>query len=53
MRVVQEGFPTAVYGRLLALVLGGFAARAGEGALRRDLAYLAAAARPGPARAAA
>ena len=53
VRVVQEGCPTAVYGRLLALVLGGFAAQAGEGALRRDLAYLAAATRPGPASAAA
>ena len=41
--VVQEGTVTAPYGRLLALVFGGLAARTVEGALRRDLADLAAA----------
>lgn len=40
--VVQEGVVTAPYGRLLALLLGGLAARTVEGALRRDLADLAA-----------
>ncbi|MDG4791370.1 SRPBCC domain-containing protein [Micromonospora sp. WMMD1102] len=40
--VTHEGVPTGRYGRLLAVVLGGLAARAGEGALRRDLADLAA-----------
>ncbi|MFY1674786.1 SRPBCC family protein [Plantactinospora sp. WMMB334] len=39
--VSHEGAPTARYGRLLAVVFGGLAARAGEGALRRDLADLA------------
>jgi uncharacterized protein YndB with AHSA1/START domain len=43
---VQEGVVTAPYGRLLALVFGGLAARTVEGALRRDLADLAAATRP-------
>ncbi|MFC7549787.1 SRPBCC family protein [Plantactinospora sp. GCM10030261] len=38
---VQEGGPTATYGRLLALMFGGLAARTVEGALRRDLADLA------------
>jgi uncharacterized protein YndB with AHSA1/START domain len=42
--VIQEGSPTTPYGRLLALVFGGLAARAVEGALRRDLTDLAAAA---------
>jgi hypothetical protein len=42
--VVQEGSPTTPYGRLLALVFGGLAARAVEGALRQDLIDLAAAA---------
>ncbi|RKR88941.1 polyketide cyclase/dehydrase/lipid transport protein [Micromonospora pisi] len=41
--VVQEGSVTAPYGRLLALVFGGLAARTVEGVLRRDLADLAAA----------
>lgn len=40
--VVQEGSPTTPYGRLLALVFGGLAARAVEGALRQDLIDLAA-----------
>ncbi|MGW4462444.1 SRPBCC family protein [Micromonospora sp. NPDC004704] len=40
--VVQEGAVTAPYARLLALVFGGLAARTVEGALRRDLADLAA-----------
>ena len=42
--VVQEGTPTAPTGRFLALVFGGLAARTVEGALRRDLDDLAAAA---------
>ncbi|MCM0674493.1 SRPBCC family protein [Micromonospora phytophila] len=42
--VEQEAVPTAPYGRVVALLLGGLAARAVEGALRRDLADLAAAA---------
>lgn len=42
--VTQEGTPTSPYGRLLALVFGGLAARAIEGALRQDLADLATAA---------
>ncbi|MFY1689401.1 SRPBCC family protein [Plantactinospora sp. WMMB782] len=45
--VTHEGVPTGRYGRLLAVVLGGLAARAGEGALRRDLADLAATATAG------
>ncbi|MFI7431041.1 SRPBCC family protein [Micromonospora sp. NPDC049836] len=44
--VEQEAAPTAPYGRVLALILGGLAARAVEGALRRDLADLARAVRP-------
>ena len=47
MTVVQDGGPTAPYGRFLALMFGGLAARTVEGALRRDLADLAAAAQPG------
>jgi uncharacterized protein YndB with AHSA1/START domain len=43
--VTQEAVPVAPYGRVVAFLLGGLAARAGEGALRRDLADLAAAAR--------
>jgi hypothetical protein len=39
--VVQEGAPTAPYGRFLALVFGGLAARTVEGALRQDLTDLA------------
>ncbi|MEO3925406.1 SRPBCC family protein [Micromonosporaceae bacterium B7E4] len=39
--VSHQGVPTARYGRLLAVIFGGLAARAGEGALRRDLADLA------------
>ncbi|MEN3611194.1 SRPBCC family protein [Plantactinospora sp. ZYX-F-223] len=46
--VSHEGVPTARYGRLLAVVFGGLAARAGEGALRRDLADLATATATGP-----
>ncbi|MGW4943865.1 SRPBCC family protein [Actinoplanes sp. NPDC004185] len=42
--VVQDGTPTAPAGRFLALVFGGLAARTLEGALRRDLEDLAAAA---------
>lgn len=42
--VVQDGSPTAAAGRLLAFVFGGLAARTVEGALRRDLEDLAAAA---------
>ncbi|MCZ7435015.1 SRPBCC family protein [Micromonospora sp. WMMC241] len=42
--VQQEAVPTRPYGRVLALILGGLAARAVEGALRRDLADLALAA---------
>lgn len=42
--VVQDGTPTAVAGRFLAFVFGGLAARTVEGALRRDLDDLAAAA---------
>ena len=42
--VIQDGNPTAPAGRLLALVFGGLAARTVEGALRRDLDDLAAAA---------
>jgi hypothetical protein len=42
--VIQDGTPTAPAGRLLALVFGGLAARTVEGALRRDLDDLAAAA---------
>ncbi|WP_369916037.1 hypothetical protein [Plantactinospora sp. KBS50] len=41
--MIQEGGPTAAYGRLLALMFGGLAARTVEGALRRDLTDLAAA----------
>ncbi|MEV0001281.1 SRPBCC family protein [Micromonospora sp. NPDC050980] len=44
--VRQEAVPTRPYGRVLALILGGLAARAVEGALRRDLADLALAAGP-------
>ncbi|MFE9693490.1 SRPBCC domain-containing protein [Micromonospora sp. NPDC005806] len=44
--VEQEAVPTAAYGRMLALIFGGLAARAVEGALRRDLADLALAAGP-------
>lgn len=52
--VVQEGAPTGPYARFLALVFGGLAARTVEGALRRDLADLAAVAtRSGGAAAAA
>lgn len=40
--VEQEAIPTARYGRLLALLLGGLAARTGTGAFRADLADLAA-----------
>ncbi|MEU4478202.1 SRPBCC family protein [Micromonospora sp. NPDC023966] len=48
--VEHEAVPTRAYGRVLALILGGLAARAVEGALRRDLADLALAV--GPARSA-
>lgn len=41
---VQEGMPTTPYGRFLALIFGGVAARAVEGALRQDLTALARAA---------
>ncbi|MGC4895016.1 SRPBCC family protein [Micromonospora sp. DT31] len=46
--VEQKAMPTRPYGRVLALILGGLAARAVEGALRRDLADLARAAGPAP-----
>ncbi|SCL20872.1 Polyketide cyclase / dehydrase and lipid transport [Micromonospora nigra] len=42
VRLTQEAVPTAPFGRAVALLLGGLAARAVEGALRRDLADLAA-----------
>ncbi len=42
--VVQDGTPTAPAGRFLALIFGGLAAETAEGALRRDLDDLAAAA---------
>ena len=42
--VIQDGTPTAPAGRFLSLVFGGLAARTLEGALRRDLEDLAAAA---------
>lgn len=42
--IVQDGTPTAPGGRLLAMVFGGLATRTVEGALRRDLDDLAAAA---------
>ncbi|MEU7654734.1 SRPBCC family protein [Micromonospora taraxaci] len=42
--VTQEAVPIDPYGRVVALLLGGLAARAVEVALRRDLADLAAAA---------
>ncbi|WFE51428.1 MULTISPECIES: SRPBCC family protein [unclassified Micromonospora] len=45
--VAQEAVPTDPYGRVVALLLGGLAARAVEVALRRDLADLAAAASVG------
>jgi hypothetical protein len=41
---IQEGNPTAPSGRFLALIFGGLAAETAEGALRRDLDDLAAAA---------
>ena len=44
VHVVQDGTPTAPAGRFLAFVFGGLAARTVEGALRRDLDDLAAAA---------
>ncbi|TNH31035.1 SRPBCC family protein [Micromonospora orduensis] len=47
--VTQEAVPTAPYPRVVALLLGGLAARAVEVALRRDLADLTAAARPSSA----
>ncbi|RKN38860.1 SRPBCC family protein [Micromonospora endolithica] len=43
--VTQEAVPVAPYGRVVAFLLGGLAARAVEGALRRDLADLVAATR--------
>jgi len=42
--VVQDGMATAPAGRFLALIFGGLAAGTAEGALRRDLDDLAAAA---------
>lgn len=42
--VVQDGSPTAAVGRFLSLIFGGLAAERAEGALRRDLDDLAAAA---------
>lgn len=43
--VEQQAVPIAPYGRVVALLFGGLAARAVQGALRRDLADLAAAVR--------
>ncbi|WP_025617464.1 SRPBCC family protein [Salinispora cortesiana] len=43
--VTQEAIPSGARGRIVAFLLGGLAARAVAGALRRDLAELAAAAR--------
>ncbi|MEH1055777.1 SRPBCC family protein [Micromonospora sp. CPCC 206171] len=43
--VEHQAVPIAPYGRVVALLFGGLAARAVEGAIRRDLADLAAAAR--------
>lgn len=42
--VVQDAIPAVAWGRMLALLFGGLAARAVEGAIRNDLAELAAAA---------
>jgi hypothetical protein len=42
--VTQDGTPTAPAGRFLAWIFGGLAAETAEGALRRDLDDLAAAA---------
>ncbi|MFJ6196024.1 SRPBCC family protein [Micromonospora sp. NPDC092111] len=42
--VEHQAVPTAPYGRVLALLFGGLAARAVDGAIRRDLADLAVAA---------
>ncbi|MFF0150858.1 SRPBCC family protein [Micromonospora sp. NPDC005203] len=50
--VTQEAVPTAPYGRVMALLLGGLAARAVEVALGRDLADLAVAAGTGAVEAA-
>ncbi|NBE81125.1 SRPBCC family protein [Micromonospora rubida] len=47
--VRQEAVSTSPYGRLLALLFGGLAARAVEGAFRRDLADLARAVEPAAA----
>ncbi|MFI0796740.1 SRPBCC domain-containing protein [Micromonospora rubida] len=47
--VRQEAVSTVPYGRVLALLLGGLAARAVEGAFRRDLADLARAVAPAAA----
>ncbi|MER7267499.1 SRPBCC family protein [Micromonospora sp. WMMD712] len=44
--VAQEAVATAPYGRVLALLFGGLAARAVEGTFRRDLADLSRAAHP-------
>ncbi|MEH0934346.1 SRPBCC family protein [Micromonospora psammae] len=41
--VEHEAVPIAPYGRVMALLFGGLAARAVEGAIRRDIADLAAA----------
>jgi uncharacterized protein YndB with AHSA1/START domain len=48
--IVQDGHPSAPTGRLLALVFGGLAAAAAEGALRDELADLARAATAGDRR---
>ncbi|HET6214695.1 MAG TPA: SRPBCC family protein [Micromonosporaceae bacterium] len=45
VRIVLEGTPQGAASRVLAILLGGLAARTVEGALRRDLDDLAAAAR--------
>jgi len=49
---VLRGTPQGAASRVLAVLLGGLAARTVEGALRRDLAALAAAATTRPATAA-
>lgn len=52
VRVVLRGTPRGAASRVLAVLLGGLATRTVEGALRRDLAALAAAATTRPATAA-
>lgn len=49
VRIVLRGTPQGAASRVLAVLLGGLAARTVEGALRRDLDALAAATAPQPA----